>query len=260
MNFWSNTTFNAKLFLPNKEVRRVRLPVRTLEQFRAALPQYLSEEQQKYELVLRYKDDGDWVNFDKKEEFDDAVEILRHLQSKNPTSALSIQVELGAERQIPVIEEVPVKEEVVIEEKVEEVVDEVVDEVEKVEQAVQVEVTEPQVEESKLGQSFVVVEQEEKEVNEEEQLRQSLVAMRQSVQSFLQNAPVQPKPEPLPQSQFDQDVQEEVKSEPQVAVPEKFKHHIEQLSEMGFNDIEKNLVLLENKNGNLLEVVQELLQ
>jgi len=264
------TPFAVKLFLPSGEVRRTKLAVTTFEQFNNALLKFLTADQQLHYLVLRYRDDGDWVNFSSEEEFADAIEILRYQQTKNPTAALSIQVELGElkpELPQPVEEEEPVEEvvdkiQVENEHKAMEEVKEAIEEAQPIESE-----SKPEIE-----ASFIVVDQPQVVENvvdtskedEEELVRQSLHAMRQSVQSFIQNAPVQR----IQESQYESDEQsddEELQPQPipvqpkEPEVPQKFAKELDLLAEMGFNDRVKNIDLLEQKNGDLSDVIQLLL-
>jgi hypothetical protein len=264
------TPFAVKLFLPSREVRRTKLTVTTFEQFNNALLKFLTADQQLHNLVLRYRDDGDWVNFSSEEEFADAIEILRYQQTKNPTAALSIQVELGElkpELPQPVEEEEPVEEvvdkiQVENEHKAMEEVKEAIEEAQPIESE-----SKPEIE-----ASFIVVDQPQVVENvvdtskedEEELVRQSLHAMRQSVQSFIQNAPVQR----IQESQYESDEQsddEELQPQPipvqpkEPEVPQKFAKELDLLAEMGFNDRVKNIDLLEQKNGDLSDVIQLLL-
>jgi len=244
------------------------------------------ETERQHEMKLRYRDEGDWIDFDKEEEFQDALEILRYLQSKNPTAALPVTIALGDAKDIEVPEFEPIVEELLCVEVDSESSDsesslsaddsdsESEDEQEPEPVAIPQEVNpeESVPEPAPFDASFIVVDQpiqeEVKEVPveepvpvveeveeevDEEALRQSMHAMRQSYHTLLLNAPVQPVVESLPQAQFEEKPVE-------IPAPKvergKFADQLLLLNDMGFSDNEKNVQLLEKHKGDMTSVIQ----
>jgi hypothetical protein len=274
----SQPLFILKAHLPNGQIRRSKLyNFTTFEQLNNYLKNaHLNEDEKQHELVLTYRDErDDWISFDTEEELQDALDILRFEQTKNPLSALSVKIVLGEkiieqpQEPAPVVEEIPVAKEEVEEkeEDAEQDAEQDDDEDEPIEQIPfdasfividaqpkQEEIVDeslPPVEEEVEEEKEDAVEEEKVYVSDEEldedSLRQSIQAMRQSMHTLMQSAPV------LPEPAFEEKPQEPV-------VPPKYAQLEAQLRDMGFKDQTQNVELLEKHNGDIMAVINAQLE
>jgi hypothetical protein len=237
----TTTPLVLKTFLPNNEIRRAKLSVATFKQLEEALATtYLSGDDLDCNLILKYRDErNDWITFDTEEEFQDAIEVLRYEQSKNPTTALCVSITVGEKKPVEVVvQEVVVTAPTILDvvEAAEEApVEPIVEEESQIEE-VEVLITKSPVVDSvgdllpNIDESYIVVEPtiESKTIDTEddysseeyssrsvsstdssvesydvERLRESANLLSQSIGSFLQQAP-QPV-RPLPEANYDEE-------------------------------------------------------
>jgi len=218
----------VKLFLPKDEIRRVTIDIAkgTFPEIKHQLVKNLKQNHQEYARHVEHFDDGDWVRFSSDQEWQD---VKRRINQ--PTGLASVPVL----HKFRIIVKKPKTVEPVI-------IREVVESVPVVEF--------PPVPISPRGEAPQVPQQEESE----DEMRKSMAMMSQSFRSLLQQAPQKVEPQPL-----------QVSQPPQLPEPSfqdtknKYDDLLIQLNEMGFKDREKNIQLLEQYKGNVLEVVQHYL-
>jgi hypothetical protein len=231
----------TKLFLPKDEVRRVMVPQnQNYEQIKNFVQPFLKETNRTRKQFLEYFFEGDWVRFDTEKEWNECLTSAKKVQPFQ----LKLRVKVKKPKAVAPAPEVRQ----IIPEPINIPVEPV--------QPPTVEPIQPPV------VPCVPMVQQAQEPAEDpsiEELRKTHQNLRQSIHSFIQNSPQkaveEPKPtvDALPQPMYPQT--EEKKEE-----PSKYEALLVQLADMGFDNKEQNIELLDKHNGNVLEVIQHYLK